>query len=319
MREMRRLERRLHEKERDLRPVQGRRGSSQSALAAFFPLTNIRGIEINAFAVALARVTLWMAHKLAVDELDLDEATLPLEDLSGIQAGDALRTRWPRASVIVGNPPFHGDRNLRGLLGDDYIDWLKEEFGCGVKDHCVYWFRKAHDHLAPEQRAGLVGTNSVSQNRARSASLNYVVEHGGVITDAVSTQDWPGEANVDVSIVNWIREPDAPPEHFVLDEQQVPGIDTALTPSTIPLVAAVRRRCEGGDRRACSRDLRESRRAVSRASDRSDRAVQPRRRRRLRCNSAVPTPRSTSPSRRRTDGMRRLSTTSTNATAGSSS
>jgi hypothetical protein len=234
-REMRRLEQRLHEKERDLRHAQGRRGASQSALAAFFPLTNIKGIEINAFAVALARVTLWMAHKLAVDELDLDEATLPLDDLSGIQAGDALRMRWPRASVIVGNPPFHGDRNLRGLLGDDYIDWLKEEFGCGVKDHCVYWFRKAHDQLAPGQRAGLVGTNSVSQNRARSASLNYVVEHGGVITDAVSTQDWPGEANVDVSIVNWIREPDAPPERFVLDEQQVPGIDTALTPSTIPL------------------------------------------------------------------------------------
>ena len=234
-REMRRLEQRLHEKERDLRLAQGRRGASQGALTAFFPLTNMKGIEINAFAVALARVTLWMAHKLAVDELDLDEATLPLDDLSGIHAGDALRVTWPRASVIVGNPPFHGDRNLRGLLGDDYVEWLKAEFRCGVKDHCVYWFRKAHDHLAPGQRAGLVGTNSISQNRARSASLNYVVEHGGVITDAVSTQDWPGEANVDVSIANWIREPDPVPDRFMLDEQEVAGIDTALTPSTIPI------------------------------------------------------------------------------------
>lgn len=234
-RELRRLEQRLHEKERDLRLAQGRRAASQSALTAFFPLTNIKGIEINAFAVALARVTLWMAHKLAVDELDLDEATLPLEDLSGIRAGDALRLDWPAASVIVGNPPFHGDRNLRGLLGDDYINWLKAEFDCGVKDHCVYWFRKAHDHLSPGQRAGLVGTNSVAQNRARSASLNYLVEHGGVITDAISTQDWPGEANVDVSIVNWIREPDPMPEHVTLDEHEVAGIDTALTPSTIPI------------------------------------------------------------------------------------
>jgi hypothetical protein len=195
----------------------------------------VKGIEINPFAVSLARVTLWMAHKLAVDELDLDEATLPLEDLSGIQAGDALRIAWPRASAIVGNPPFHGDRNLRGLLGDDYVAWLKREFGCGVKDHCVYWFRKAHDHLAPGQRAGLVGTNSIAQNRARSASLNYVVEHGGVIDRAVSTQDWPGEAAVDVSIVNWIREPAAPLSHFLLDELPVEGIDTALEASTIPL------------------------------------------------------------------------------------
>lgn len=234
-RELRRLERRLHARESELRRAEGRRGADQGALAAFFPLTNIKGIDIDAFAVSLARVTLWMGHKLAVDELDLDEATLPLPELSGIRSGDALRIDWPEASVIVGNPPFHGDRNLRGLLGDDYVEWLKREFRCGLKDHCVYWFRKAQDHLRAGQRAGLVGTNSVSQNRARSASLNYVVEKGGVITDAVSTQDWPGEAAVDVSIVNWVKAPTEPPTRFLLDEVPAEGIDTALEASTIPI------------------------------------------------------------------------------------
>lgn len=234
-RELRRIERRLHARERELRLEEGRRRSDQGALATFFPLTNITGVDIDAFAVSLARVTLWMGHKLAVDELDLDEATLPLADLSGIRVADALRVPWPKASVIVGNPPFHGDRNLRGLVGDSYVEWLKGEFDCGVKDHCVYWFRKTHDHLAPGQRAGLVGTNSISQNRARSASLNYIVERGGVITDAVSTQDWPGEAAVDVSIVNWVKEPDPLPERFVLDEHEVDAIDTALRASTIPI------------------------------------------------------------------------------------
>lgn len=167
-----------------------------------------------------------------MDELDLSEATLPLEDLSGIQVGDALRVPWPRASVIVGNPPFHGDRNLRGLLGDDYVEWLKVAFGCGIKDHCVYWFRKAHDHLGPGQRAGLVGTNSISQNRARGASLNYIVENGGVITDAVSKQDWPGAAVVNVSIVNWIKGGSV--DAFLLDGLPVDGIDTALTESNDP-------------------------------------------------------------------------------------
>jgi hypothetical protein len=234
-RELRRLERRLHEKERDLRLAQGRRKAAQGALTAFFPLTNIKGIEINAFAVALARVTLWMAHKLAVDELDLDEATLPLENLSGIQAADALRIAWPKASVIVGNPPFHGDRHLRGLLGDDYVEWLKDTYHCGVKDHCVYWFRKAHDHLEPGQRAGLVGTNSISQNRGRSASLNYIVERGGIITDAVSSQTWPGDAVVEVSIVNWIQQGESPPTRLMLDNVEATGIDTALRDSTIPI------------------------------------------------------------------------------------
>jgi len=56
-----------------------------------------------------------------------------------------------------------------------------------------------------------------------------------VITDAVSTQDWQGDAAVDVSIANWIKEPDPLPERFVLDEQEVEGIDTALRPSTLPI------------------------------------------------------------------------------------
>jgi hypothetical protein len=231
--ELRQIEKRLRERERELRRSAGMQ--EDDALSAFFPLRNIAGIEINAFAVSLARVTLWMGHKLAVDELGLTESTLPLEDLDRIQAGDALRIPWPKCDVIVSNPPFHGDRNLRGLLGDDYIEWLKEQFKCGVKDHCVYWFRKAQDHLEAGQRAGMVGTNSISQNRARGASLNYIVETGGVITDAISTQDWPGAANVDVSIVNWVKGPVDDDLPRVLDQRIVDGIDTALRPSTIPI------------------------------------------------------------------------------------
>jgi hypothetical protein len=237
-RELRRLEQQLRERERELRRDAGM--SDQGALSAFFPLDNIRGIELDAFAVALARVTLWMGHKLAVDELGLAETTLPLEDLSGIQVGDALRQQWPASSVIVGNPPFHGDRQIRGVLGDEYIRWLQQEFGIGVKDHCVYWFRKAHDHLAPGQRAGLVGTNSVAQNRGREESLGYITSHGGVITNAVSTQVWPGLANVHVAIVNWIKEPKHTPSLLVLDGKESPaGISPSLRRADLAVDAAV--------------------------------------------------------------------------------
>jgi len=198
------------------------------------------GIEIEGFAVALARVTLWMGHKLAVDELDLSEATLPLGDLSGIRVGDALRVDWPRADVVIGNPPFHGDRHLRRILGDDYVEWLRREFGVGVKDYCVYWFRKTHDHLLPGKRAGLVGTNSISQNRARGASLDYIVENGGVIVSAVSTQDWPGEAAVDVSIVNWVKTPPEPSEPTMLDGIEVDGIGPSLRPMSLDVSSAHR-------------------------------------------------------------------------------
>ena len=228
-RELRRLEKDLHEREEELRHAAGR---PQQAISLHFPLSNIRGIEVDGFAVALARVTLWMGHKLAVDESELNEATLPLGDLSGIRRADALRTEWPQADAVIGNPPFHGDRNLRRILGSPYVEWLKEEFGIGVKDYCVYWFRKAHDHLEQRKRAGLVGTNSISQNRARGVSLQYIVDNAGVITSAVSSQDWPGEAAVDVSIVNWIKEPPTPPQPIILDGAEVDAIDPSLRAGT---------------------------------------------------------------------------------------
>ena len=227
-RELRRLEQRLSEREMELRKQDGKR--EQGSLSLHFPLQNIRGIEIEGFAVALARVTLWMGHKLAVDELGLDETTLPLGDLSGIQQGDALRLAWPKANAIIGNPPFHGDRHLRRVLGDDYVEWLKKQFKVGVKDFCVYWFRKAHDNLDPGGRAGLVGTNSISQNRARSASLEYIVANGGVITNAVSKQVWPGEAVVNVSIVNWVESPSLPLGKRMLDGVEVAAIAPSLRP-----------------------------------------------------------------------------------------
>ena len=228
-RELRRLEQRLREREAELRRGAGM-GDQASLTGLFFPLQNVRGIELNSFAVALARVTLWMGHKLAVDELGVSERTLPLEDLSGIQAGDALRMPWPRADVIVGNPPYHGSQQVRQELGDDYAEWLKQEFGVGLKDYAVYWFRKSHDHLPDGGRAGLVATNSVSQGRARSVSLDWITENGGVITDAVSKQPWPGVAVVNVSIVNWIKNPPQLPVGLMLDGVEVPGITAALRP-----------------------------------------------------------------------------------------
>lgn len=194
----------------------------------FVPLGNMYGIDIEEFSVLIARVTLWMGHRQMVDQFGPSEPVLPLVDLSGIRVGDALRVPWPEIDVIIGNPPFNGSQHLRRALGDMYVEWLKRTFQVGIKDYCVYWFRRAHDHLKPGQRAGLVGTNSISQNRARSASLQYLVDNGGIITDAVSTQKWPGEAKVHVSLVNWIKQPDVAPSDFTLDGESVTGITAEL-------------------------------------------------------------------------------------------
>lgn len=198
----------------------------------YYPLANLHGLDIERIAVLIARVTLWMGHRQMIEAYGEAENPLPLVDLSGIRAADALRTPWPEVDAIIGNPPFLGSQYMRRALGDVYLDWLRAEFGVGVKDLCTYWFRRAHEHLRPGQRAGLVGTNSVAQNRARSASLDYIVANGGVITDAVSSQKWPGDAKVHVSLVNWVREPDETRATYTLDGRSVLGITSSLTEGT---------------------------------------------------------------------------------------
>jgi hypothetical protein len=225
-RELRRIEAALRRRSEDMRRSAGLR--RQEAMALYFPMGNIRGIEQDQFAVELARLSLVMGHKLAVDELDLSERVLPLPDLSGIQQGDALRVGWPRADAIVGNPPYHGSQQIRSELGDDYAEWLRSEFGIGLKDYAVYWFRKAHDGLPDGGRAGLVATNSITQNRSRGASLAWIVETGGVITSAVSKQPWPGDAVVNVSIVNWVKRPAKTPTAALLDGREVEAVTPAL-------------------------------------------------------------------------------------------
>jgi len=106
-----------------------------------YALSNLYGIEIEEFAVAITRVVLWMGQKLAADRYDTHETVLPLVSLSNIVQGDALKFAWPEVDAIIGNPPFNGSQHLRKALGDEYVEWLKKEFNCGVKDYCVYWFR----------------------------------------------------------------------------------------------------------------------------------------------------------------------------------
>ncbi len=194
----------------------------------YYPLANVYGLDIEGIAVLIARVTLWMGHRQMVDRYGDAEPVLPLVDLSGIRTADALKTEWPEVDAIIGNPPFLGSQLLRAGLGGQYVDWLGNHFGVGIRDLCVYWFRRAQDALKPGQRAGLVGTNSVAQNRGRDASLDYIVATGGAITDAVSSQRWPGDAKVHVSIVNWVKQPETPPTSFELDGKSVAGITSSL-------------------------------------------------------------------------------------------
>lgn len=178
------------------------------------------GIDKDPFAVELAKVTLMLGKKLALDEahhtLDVAQAELglevdqplPLENLdTNVRCDDALFCKWPSADIIIGNPPFQSKNKMQQELGAAYMDRVRKRYPevPGRADYCVYWFRRAHDELKPAARAGLVGTNTIRQNYSREGGLDYIVASGGTIAEAVSTMVWPGEAVVHVSIVNWVK------------------------------------------------------------------------------------------------------------------
>ena len=227
-RELRGLEHQLKQRITDLAASTGQPLPAQPW--PFYPLSNIRGIDIEPVAVLIARVTLWMGHRQMIDRYGQAENPLPLVTLSGITIADAVFAPWPDADVIIGNPPFLGDRLIRGVHGGDYVNQLKATFHVGVVDYSAYWFRRAQAQLRDGQRAGLVSTNTLRENKHRRASLNHLLETGGVITDAVSSQKWPGEAKVYVSITNWIKNPPEPVQQFTLDGYAVDGITSHLRP-----------------------------------------------------------------------------------------
>ena len=177
------------------------------------------GIDQDSFGVELAKVTLMLAKKLAFDEacqafarqqieVPFEDESLPLDNLDdNFICGDALFEDWPQFDAIVGNPPYQSKNKMQVEFGRAYRNKMRAAYHDipGRADYCVYWFRKAHNHLKPGQRAGLVGTNTIRQNYSRVGGLDYIVKNGGTITEAVSSQVWPGEAVVHVSIVNWTK------------------------------------------------------------------------------------------------------------------
>ena len=202
-------------------------GKQQVQMGLVTPL-QFYGIDINPFAVELAKVTLTIAKKVAIDKLELTEKELPLDTLDqNIICDDALFTPWIEADAIIGNPPFLGGREFRKELGDEYAEKVYRQFKemKGQVDFCTYWFRKTVDNLDENGRAGLVGTNSISQNTSRKASLDYIVSNNGHIHDAISSQVWSGDANVHVSIVNWSKQK---PKKLFLDNLPAAQISTSL-------------------------------------------------------------------------------------------
>lgn len=176
----------------------------------------VLGIEVNPYAAELARVTIWIGELQWMIENGFGAAKNPiLKPLDQIECRDAIlnedgtEPEWPKADVIVGNPPFLGDRKLVTELGTDYIVRLRAAFAptiSGSVDLVCYWLDKSRRQLLAglAHRVGLVATNSV-----RGGVNRQVVER--IVTDATIYDAWSDEpwildgAAVRVSIICFAR------------------------------------------------------------------------------------------------------------------
>ncbi len=173
---------------------------------------NVLGLELNAYAADLARVSVWIGNLQWSIEHGLGFDREPvLGRLDGIAHADALlnedgtERQWPPAEFIVGNPPFLGGKILRSGLGDGYVDRLFGAYRGRVareSDLCVYWFEKARAAIEAgrTKRAGLIATQGI-RGGANRAVLSRIKETGDIFM-AYGDLPWILEgAAVHISIV----------------------------------------------------------------------------------------------------------------------
>jgi hypothetical protein len=112
---------------------------------------------------------------------------------------------WPKASVVIGNPPFLGDKKMRSELGDDYTTTLRKVYEGrvpGGADLVCYWFEKARTAIETNGlgAAGLVATNSIRGGKNRK--VLEAICGTTRIYEAWSDEGWVNEgAAVRVSLV----------------------------------------------------------------------------------------------------------------------
>ena len=172
----------------------------------------VLGIEINAYAAELARLTVWIGEIqwMLGNGYSLNDQPI-LKPLNSIECRDALlngdqEATWPAAEAIVGNPPFLGGSRLLRELGDEYAARLRQVYAGrvpGGADLVCYWFEKARAQIeaGSAQRAGLVATNSI-----RGGANRKVLERILATPSPLMGEGWGGGEKL-VIFHAWSDEP----------------------------------------------------------------------------------------------------------------
>lgn len=168
-------------------------------------ISQFYGIEINDFAVTVAKTALWIAESQMMKETEkillVPLPFLPLKTNAYIVEGNALRMDWetvvPKAKLnyIMGNPPFVGARLMGKAQKEDVNSIFPGWKNAGNLDYVCCWYKKASDLMQGAAiRAALVSTNSVSQGESVANLWKPLFAEGVHIDFAYRTFRWDSEA-----------------------------------------------------------------------------------------------------------------------------
>lgn len=195
------------------------------------------GIEINDFAVSVAKTALWIAEsqmmKETEDIIHMSLDFLPLKSYANIVEGNALRMDWesvvPKQELnyIMGNPPFVGARMMSPEQKDDLNSVFPGWKNAGNLDYVSCWYKNAADLMdGTAVRSALVSTNSVTQGESVANLWKPLFEAGIHIDFAHRTFRWDSEAkmkaHVHCVIVGFSVAPNSKPKViFTSDRPQI--------------------------------------------------------------------------------------------------
>lgn len=174
-------------------------------------LKQFYGIEINDFAVSVAKTALWIAESQMLEETkDIVFANidfLPLKSYTNIVEGNALEIDWEsvvpkgKLNYIIGNPPFLGYSLQSPKQKSDLLSIYVDENGkpyktAGKIDFVSAWYFKASQLMhGTSIRTALVSTNSITQGEQVASVWKPLYERFGIHIDfAYRTFKWNSEA-----------------------------------------------------------------------------------------------------------------------------
>ena len=173
------------------------------------------GIEINDFAVKVAKTALWIAEaqmwtetKRIISSFTNIIDFLPLETYDNIVEGNALRMDWnevilnTKCNYIMGNPPFVGYSLQTKEQKEDILNIYLDESGkrintAGVNDYVSGWYYKASQYIYKTKiKVAFVSTNSITQGEQVSSVWKPLYDLYNINIDfAYKTFIWESEAN----------------------------------------------------------------------------------------------------------------------------